>query len=305
MAIRLATEKELKNFNKQWQRCLVAAKLTMKESQIVNIEEAQIVSKLDSDIECTKDITLSTFGTVETKGILKKTPDHYKRVNVVVDNLTEGQCCRDIANVHQLQILKPRSDRIPVTLWNLSSRTLKLKKRTNVANAEASQVVPSLDNSPMQENMYGKDVGNTPESSQPENSFGENDDRLPKILEKLDIKAIELWTEQQQQSVRKLLKEYQHLFTQNLKKLGKTSLVQHGIQLSDKTPFKERYRRMPPHQYEEVRKHLQEMLGIGAIHRSTSPWASPGVLVCKKDGSLQFCSDLRRLNNQTIKDAQS
>ena len=39
MAIRLATEKELKNLNKQWQRSLVATKLTMKEAQIMNIEE--------------------------------------------------------------------------------------------------------------------------------------------------------------------------------------------------------------------------------------------------------------------------
>ena len=116
--------------------------------------------------------------------------------------------------------------------------------------------------------------------------------------------GIESWTEQQQCSVRKLLEEYQHLFALNLKELGKTSLVQHEIKLSDKTPFKERYRRIPPHQYEEVRKHLQEMLDIGAICRSTSPWASPVVLVCKKDGSLQFCIDLRKLNNQAIKDAQ-
>ena len=47
------------------------------------------------------------------------------------------------------------------------------------------------------------------------------------------------------------------------------------------------------------------MLDIGAIHRSTSPWASPVVLVCKKDGSLRFCINLRKFNNQTIKDAQS
>ena len=47
------------------------------------------------------------------------------------------------------------------------------------------------------------------------------------------------------------------------------------------------------------------MLDIGAIQWSTSPWASPVVLVCKKDGSLQFCIDLRKLNNQTIKDLQS
>ena len=101
------------------------------------------------------------------------------------------------------------------------------------------------------------------------------------------------------------MEEYQHLFALNFRELGKTSLVQHEIQLSDKTPFKERYRRIPPHQYEEVRKHLQEMLDIGAICRSTSPWASPVVLVRKKGGSLWFCIDLRKLNNQTIKDAQS
>ena len=105
--------------------------------------------------------------------------------------------------------------------------------------------------------------------------------------------------------MKKLLEEYQHLFALNLKELGRTSLVQHEIKLSNDKPFKERYRRIPPHQYEEVWKHLQEMLAVGAIQRSTSPWASPVVLVHKKDGSLWFCIDLRKLNNQTIKDAQS
>ena len=44
MAIKLATEEELRNLNKQWQRSLVATKLTMKEVQVLDIEEAQIVS---------------------------------------------------------------------------------------------------------------------------------------------------------------------------------------------------------------------------------------------------------------------
>ena len=52
----------------------------------------------------------------------------------------------------------------------------------------------------------------------------------------------------------KLLEKYQHLFALNLKELGKTSLVQHEIRLSNNTPFKGE---VPPHQYEEVRKHLQ------------------------------------------------
>ena len=82
-------------------------------------------------------------------------------------------------------------------------------------------------------------------------------------------------------------------------------MVQHDIKLSDKTPFKERYQRIPPHQYEEVRKYLQEMLNIEVIQQSINPWASPVVLVHKKDGSLWFCIDLRKLNNRTVKDAQS
>ena len=54
MAIKLATEEELKTLNKEWQRSLVATKLTMKKAQVLNIEEAQIVSKLDSDVNLLK-----------------------------------------------------------------------------------------------------------------------------------------------------------------------------------------------------------------------------------------------------------
>ena len=74
-----------------------------------------------------------------------------------------------------------------------------------------------------------------PKSNLPKNSFGEDNNRFSQILEKLELKGIETWTEQQQQSVRKLLKEYQHLFALNLKELDKTSLVQHDIKLSDDT----------------------------------------------------------------------
>ena len=47
------------------------------------------------------------------------------------------------------------------------------------------------------------------------------------------------------------------------------------------------------------------MLAIGVICKSTIPWPNPIVLVYKKDSGLWFCIDLRKLNNITIKDAQS
>ena len=113
------------------------------------------------------------------------------------------------------------------------------------------------------------------------------------------------WTEEQRSWVRTVIEKYSFLFAMSSSDLGRTDLVKHHIQLDNYTPIKDRYRRIPPHQYEEVRKHLKEMLDIGAIRRSNSPWASPVVLVRKKDGSLRFSIDLRKLNAWTVKDAYS
>ena len=252
MAIKLGTEKELETLNKQWQRSLVATKLTMGEAQVLDVEEEQIISRLDSNVKLIRDTILGPFEIVETKGILRKTPNHYKRMNVVVDNLEERRPYKDIAVFFQLQILKPGSDRISIVLQNLTSRTLKLKKGMNVAHVEASQIV-SLFKEPLEKEYVCEEVtGNINRESQFENLTKEKNERMSMILEKIDLSGIESWTEQQQYLVKKLLEEYQHLFALNLKELGRTSLVQHEIKLSNNIPFKERYRRIPPHQYEEV-----------------------------------------------------
>ncbi len=85
--------------------------------------------------------------------------------------------------------------------------------------------------------------------------------------------------------------------------LGKADHVEHDIKVTDERPFKQRYCTIPPHLYEEVRKHIQEMLDVGVITKSYSPWVSPVVLVRKKDKGLRICIDYRKLNARTVRDS--
>ena len=67
LSIKLATKKELESLNKQWKRSSVATKLTMKEAQIVGVNDEQITSKIDNVLKPAKDTTIDPFGTIEVK----------------------------------------------------------------------------------------------------------------------------------------------------------------------------------------------------------------------------------------------
>ena len=119
-------------------------------------------------------------------------------------------------------------------------------------------------------------------SSKGQNRAQLTKEQLEKLFVKLDLNGIEDRTDENKEEVWKLIEEFSFLFALNDLDLGKISIVKHTIKLTDYTPFKERYHRMAPHQFEEVTKHLQEMLEIGAIKYSNSPQASAVVLVQKR-----------------------
>ena len=135
------------------------------------------------------------------------------------------------------------------------------------------------------------------------------DDVLPSVEKDLFLDQFQLSelksfvSDEKNAELQDILSKHKSAFSQGSFDLGCTSVVKHQINLTDNCPFKERSRRIPPALFEEVREHLKEMLACGVIRESSSPWASNVVLVRKKDGSLRFCLDFRRLNKRTVRDA--
>ena len=106
----------------------------------------------------------------------------------------------------------------------------------------------------------------------------------------------------QQQQLNELFKEFQDVFSQGDDDLGNTPLLKHGIETHG-PPLRQPYRRQNPAVCREEMTQVQQMLSSNVIRPSNSPWASPVVMVRKKDGSLRFCVDFRQLNAATVKDA--
>ena len=81
-----------------------------------------------------------------------------------------------------------------------------------IAHVEASNVVPSSMTSQLSKNAPEKVARESLIRDLLENLPEGNSVRLEKHFESLNLQAIESWTEQQQQSARNLMTEYQDLF---------------------------------------------------------------------------------------------
>ena len=173
--------------------------------------------------------------------------------------------------------------RIPVRVCNLSARVIEIPPKSLLCSLNGVKVVDSW----------------TPDSSQEQETTSESTS-FEDLGVNVDTKNL---SDDQQEQAKTILSKWSDIFSKGLTDLGKADTVRHEINLTDETPFKDPYRRIPPGLYEEVRLHLKEMLEAGAIRESQSPFSSNVVLVRLKDGSLRFCIDFRKLNSRTIRDA--
>ena len=177
------------------------------------------------------------------------------------------------------------SNRVTVVLRNNTRDWLEVKKGVPIAQMVAANKVRKVTNL------------SSAEQTKEQSTLTEAE-RQDLLLEKLDLSDLEAWPEDQAGKARSLLKEYHDIFSLEKHDMGHTNATKHKIvhKDPDTPPFKERFHRIPPPQLDEVREHLKLMLDAGLIQPSNSPWCNAVVLVRKKDGSLRFCIDFRKLH---------
>ena len=112
----------------------------------------------------------------------------------------------------------------------------------------------------------------------------------------------ELLTMEQTKELHSFLGQHHSAFCLEEQERGETDLVEMEIHTKDADPKKVPARRMPFAVRQEVARQLREMQQNGVIQPSSSPWASPVVMVRKKDGTHRFCIDYRDLNAVTVPD---
>jgi len=111
-----------------------------------------------------------------------------------------------------------------------------------------------------------------------------NQEQITRLMETLTIHEANLSSDQMV-SLRKLVEDYSDIFALDATELGSTNLVTHSIDTGDSPPICQPVRCVPFALYAKMEQLVQNMMKQGVIQHSNSPWASPVVLVEKKDGS--------------------
>ena len=100
-----------------------------------------------------------------------------------------------------------------------------------------------------------------------------------------------------------LLNKYEHHFHHETSgPLRSTPHFEHHIDTGDSRPIRSAPYRVSRAEREFIQDQVTEMLNNDVIAPSSSPWASPVVMIPKKNGKIRFCIDYRRLNAATIRD---
>jgi len=176
-------------------------------------------------------------------------------------------------------IIPERLDMVPVLVFNSSDVAKEVADHTILSQLSIAECVEGGE--------MEMDVGNN------------NHDYLTGLTKGL----VENVTKKQEGQLTKLLRRFSNVFSKNELDLGETPLAKHRIHTGDAKPMRQTLRRQPFHLLKKIDEHVKEMLKAKVIEARSSPWTSNIVVVKKKDDSLRYCVDYRKINSVTRRDA--
>ena len=134
--------------------------------------------------------------------------------------------------------LRKGSKKAVVVVWSNTAYPQTLWKKTPMARAVAASPVPE----PPEGEKLQEKAGKSHDSHTPELMVRQ---RHGKVFDELDLSSLDLWTLELADAAHQLLAKYPDMFLLDLAELGCTHSTEHIIKVTDDTPFKERFRRIP------------------------------------------------------------
>ena len=131
-----------------------------------------------------------------------------------------------------------------------------------------------------------------------------NIDSMPNLSHKESLKDVNVsgnLTPNQSDQVINLLGNYSTILTDVPLK---TDVIQCQIKLTTDDPIRSRPYNVPYSVRETMKEEIKKMLDMGIIERSDSAFASPVVMIPKKDKTVRFCVDYRKVNKITVFDPE-
>ena len=187
---------------------------------------------------------------------------------------------------------------VPVLVANLSSQPVIIARNKILADDTPARPVLSASVGP---NRSDPVISNRVVSSTSANSAIQKPELTP--IEQAMATADASLSPEQRSKLMELLSKHASVFSAGPEDMGRTNLIYHKIELEQSEPVRQGLRRIPHEQIKVLKNEVDKLQKMGAIEQSHSPFASPTILVKKKDGTMRLCIDYRRLNSVTKKDA--
>ena len=224
---------------------------------------------VDELVMVRESVHLGPFQTEIIKGWVKSLLGDTAHIMVMPLKVGEGQP-RDskplppgLHALHAYTRLKNGRGKVSLVVRNMSNSYFFLKKGVQVAQVMSASLVPPTELSLEMEAVLGLEARPEPMSVMA---------RQQKLLERLNLDGLAHWSPGNAVAVRELVLAYHDTFALEGNELGCTSAIEHEIHIENGDPFKEPFWHISPPLFEEVRTSPQDMLEVGAIHPSQSPW---------------------------------